>query len=127
MSSFYYVEPTEAQRRRGQPIVDSVSNFAERFVYYGSGGLLDPKMPVEAYYLRTGSFRGITTRAGWAALGVRGFAIGAGYSMAGAVVALGIAGAIIDPFDVNEGGLDTYWRPPAQKFVREFEKVHFVS
>ena len=125
--SFYYAEPTDAQRRRGQPIYDSSSRFAERFSYYGSAGLLDPKMPLEAYALRTGSLSGITTRAGWSALGLRGFAIGASISMAGAVVGLGFAGAILDPFDVNEGGLDEFYRPPIERFVREAEQIYFVS
>ncbi len=127
MSSFYYVEPTEAQRRRGKIFTKPMADFGERFAYYGSAGLLDPKMPVEAYVLRTGSTRGILTRAGWAAVGLRGFAIGAGLSMGMAVVGLGIAGAVFDPFDVNEGGLDEYYRPVMQRFAREAQDIYFVS
>ena len=102
-------------------------NFAERFAYYGSGGLFDPKMPAEAYLYRTGSLRGITTRAGWAALGVRGFAIGAGLSLAGAIVGLGFAGAVLDPFNVNEGGLDEYYRPVVNAFFEATEPSSTLS
>ena len=125
MSSFYYVEPTGAQRVRG-------NRFADRFVAYGSGGLLDPKMPIEAYAFGRGSTAGITTLAGWRALGVRGFLVGAGTSMAVAVVGAGLVGAVFDPLEYNEGGLDEYtallrWRSGWKKFEHEASKIPYLA
>ncbi len=125
MSSFYYVEPTESQRLRG-------NRFVDRFVAYGSGGLLDPKMPAEAYAFGRGSTAGIFTLAGWRALGVRGFLVGAGTSMAMASIGTGLVGAIFDPFEYNEGGLDEYisllrWRSGWKKFEHEASQIPFLA
>jgi len=66
------------------------------YVYYGRAGLLDPKLPIEAY--------------GWG--GVLGLT-GANRGLAGGVVALvlgftlaGVVGVAIDPMHQWEGGLD---------------------
>ena len=125
MSSFYYVEPTDTQRNRGK-------RFNQRFLFYGSGGLLDPKMPAEAYAFGRGSTAGIFTAAGWRSLGIRGFAYGAASSISFAVLGAGLIGAVFDPLEYNEGGLDDYtalfrWKSGLQKFERGASKVHYLA
>ena len=96
-------------------------NFRDRFLYYGTGGLLDPKMPVEAYVFGRGSTQGITTRAGWSSLGFRGFALGASASLSLAVLGAGFVGAIFDPLSYNEGGVDDFIYPVFKKKQLDFD------
>lgn len=76
------------------------------FLYYGSLGLVDPKMPLEAYVLGGGKPTDIRTLSGWRNLGVRGFARGAASSIGMATVGTGLLGLVFDPMDKWEGGLD---------------------
>ncbi len=125
MSSFYYVEPTESQRLRG-------NRFNSRFIHYGAAGLLDPKMPVEAYVFGTGSTAGIFTLSGWRSLGIRGFAAGAASSVGMAVLGAGLIGAIFDPLEYNEGGLDDHipifrWKTGWNRFELGASQVHYLG
>ncbi len=67
----------------------------DAFVYYGSFGLLDPKMPFEAY-----GYKRAFGLVGW-----RGLAIGAGISMSSGFLLAGTVGYIFDPADRREGGI----------------------
>ena len=81
-------------------------DFSERFFYYGTGGLLDPKnYTVEPFYLSGGGSLAFWkwNRSRWAAFG-RGVAI----SQTAAFIGVGLLGAIFDPLDKNEGGLDEH-------------------
>jgi hypothetical protein len=60
------------------------AEFANAAVYYGSFGLLDPKMPFEAAALR---------RAGWPIWAGAGLSVSAGFAIAA------LSGLIFDPHD----------------------------
>jgi hypothetical protein len=90
----------------------------EAFVYYGSFGLLDPKMPIEAFAIRR--TLGMT--------GVRGLLAGAGISSGGGIAAAAVVGWLLDPAHKREGGLDDFiasnpGRPP--KVHRGWELGNF--
>lgn len=94
---------------------DDVSSF----FYYGSFGLLDPKMPAEAR-----GYQKLFKLAGW-----RGFTIGAGISMAGGFLLAGTLGWAFDPADRREGGIvewESYQEhvdPHVQDFSRGLDIV----
>ncbi len=78
--------------------------FAERFLYYGAGGMLDPKnYTIEPWVLGGGSLTKAPTMAGFA----RGFLISQAFAFAG----VGLVGAIFDPLEQFEGGLDDHGFP----------------
>ena len=85
---------------------------AEAFLYYGTMGLLDPKMPVEAWLLGGGTavwsgWNLTTLRNTWALRpSPLGFARGAARSSLLAIVGAGIAGWFVDPGHRREGGFD---------------------
>jgi len=84
---------------------------AEAFLYYGTLGLLDPKMPAEAWVLGGGR----AVWAGWSVATLRntwamrptalGFAAGVGRSAMIAFLGAGAIGWFVDPDDRREGGL----------------------
>lgn len=104
MPSKHFVEAPPVQVRQwellGQPIPDPrlwthIEDDVSAAVYYGSYGLLDPKMPFEAFAIRRG-------------MGKSGFVwllAAAGISMSfGFGTALAI-GWLVDPMDKRKGGL----------------------
>ncbi len=83
------------------------TDFADRFLYYGTGGLYDPKnYTIEPWLLGGGTVG--TTRAAWTRPTLAGFGRGLILSQAIAFVGFGLVGAVFDPLDRNEGGLDEH-------------------
>ena len=83
-------------------------NSQERFLYYGTGGLLDPKN----YTLEPWVFSGRGSIAFWRWDAARWAAFGEGMliSQSVAFVGVGILGAIFDPLGKFEGeGMDEVW------------------
>ncbi len=78
--------------------------FAERFLYYGTGGLMDPKN----YTLEPWALSGGGSAAFWKWNKTRWAAFGKGVltSQSVAFAGMGMVGAIFDPLGYNEGGLD---------------------
>ena len=76
----------------------SYQDDAEALVYYGSFGLLDPKMPFEAF----------TIKRTLGLVGTRGFLLAAGMSMSGGIAMAAVAGWAIDPMHKREGGFDDW-------------------
>ena len=85
---------------------------AEAFLYYGTMGLLDPKMPLEAWLLGGGT----AVWSGWNLTTLRntwalrpspfGFLKGAARSSLLAIVGAGVVGWFVDPSSRREGGMD---------------------
>lgn len=94
--------------------LDRLRDDVEAFVYYGTVGLLDPKMPVEAWFLGGGSVAGAW--AGWNAHTLRnlwalrpspvGYAKGAARSSLLAIAGAGAIGWYFDLGHRREGGWD---------------------
>jgi len=97
------VRSPEAQSRSNR---GWLRNFNERFVYYGTGGLLDPKnYTVEPWLLGGGSVG--FHRSQWARPTLAGFGRGFLLSQTIAFVGVGVVGAVWDPLETFEGeGLD---------------------
>ena len=103
-------------------------NFGRRFMYYGTGGLIDPKnYTVEPWALSGGGSAAFWRwdRARWGAFG-RGVL----KSQSIAFVGMGVVGAVWDPLDYNEGGLDEHigslpeWRDSADAGLKSFSKTY---
>lgn len=77
------------------------------FLYYGSFGLLDPKMPFEAVAIGGGQF---LDDAGFAFVAptLGGFVRGAGVSMLAGFLIVGSIGYVFDPDHRREGGVDDW-------------------
>ncbi len=89
--------------------------YASAGLYYGSFGLLDPKMPIEAY-----GYKKLFNWAGW-----KGYLKGAGLSMSGGFVLAGVVGLVFDPADRHKGGLmqTQAWKDITHKKDKKF--LHF--
>ena len=103
-SEWWYINPqsflTSIPDEWRSPIIPSghtgsVQEHADAVLYYGSFGLLDPKMPFEAFAIKKA--------AGW--LGFRGLAMGGAVSMLGGVAVAGAVGWAFDPADRRKGGI----------------------
>jgi len=83
-----------------------LTNFNERFAYYGTGGLYDPKnYTIEPWLLGGGTVG--WSRSAWTAPSAAGFGRGFVLSQAIAVFGVGLIGAVWDPLEKFEGeGLD---------------------
>lgn len=82
-------------------------DFSDRFFYYGTGGLYDPKNYTIEPWLLGGGRVGLS-RSAWRAPTLSGFARGFLLSQSVAFIGLGLVGAILDPLDRGEGGLDEH-------------------
>lgn len=82
-------------------------DFYDRFAYYGTGGLYDPKNYTIEPWLLGGGTVGVT-RGAWSRPTLYGFGRGFLLSQGFAFLGVGLIGAIFDPLDHNEGGLDEY-------------------
>jgi hypothetical protein len=88
-----------------------ISDDIEAFGYYATLGLIDPKMPAEAWVLGGGGgawlgWNRATIAATWAVRPTLvGFLIGSARSIGFAMLITGAVGWAIDPHDVREGGL----------------------
>ncbi len=76
----------------------SATDDVEALAYYGSFGLLDPKMPFEAFALRR--------TLGWA--GYTGLMAAAGVSMGASIASAALVGWAFDPMHRREGGVDDW-------------------
>ncbi len=99
-------------------------NFVDRFMYYGTGGLIDPKnYTVEPWAISGGGSAAFWRwdRHRWAAFGK-----GVLLSQSIAFVGMGVVGAIWDPLDYTDGGLDEHigslpeWRDASQSGIDSF-------
>ena len=88
-----------------------LTNFNERFAYYGTGGLYDPKnYTVEPWLLGGGTVG--WTRSAWSRPTLAGFGRGFLLSQSLAFFGVGVIGAVWDPLEKFEGeGLDEYGVP----------------
>jgi len=97
---WWYINPQSYfMDNKGAPVIPwhlgDVQEHADAALYYGSFGLLDPKMPFEAFAIKRAK--------GW--LGVRGLAMGGATSMAAGFVLAAIVGWAFDPADRRKGGI----------------------
>ena len=76
----------------------SATDDIEALAYYGSFGLLDPKMPFEAVALRRAL--------GWT--GYTGLMMAAGVSMSMGIAMAAVIGWAFDPMHKREGGVDDW-------------------
>lgn len=81
-----------------------LTNFNERFLYYGTGGLLDPKNYTIEPWILGGGTVGFTKTA-WSRPTLLGFGRGFLLSQTLAFVGVGVIGAVWDPLEQfpNEG------------------------
>ncbi len=91
-----YSSPYSLGSTSGSPMHSgSVSEHADSILYYGTFGLLDPKMPFEAYgYKKAFGF-----------VGFRGLMFAAGLSMGGGFLLAATLGYMFDPMDRRKGGI----------------------
>jgi hypothetical protein len=105
------ITPVSDPFRTPPPLTESQS----AFVYYGTFGLLDPKMPVEAWIFGGGSF---IDEIGFALVAPTavGFVEGAAISIVVAFVVTGSVGWALDPDHRRSGGADE-WVKDASHYV----------